>query len=56
MLRILTVDDNPTNLDLTSRMLQRAGYSVDTASGGEHAVPGCDGVRESLECRERRGP
>lgn len=38
MLRILTVDDNPTNLDLTSRMLQRAGYSVDTAAGGEEGV------------------
>jgi CheY-like chemotaxis protein len=38
MLRILTVDDNPTNLDLTSRMLQRAGYSVDTAGDGEEAV------------------
>jgi hypothetical protein len=38
MLHILTVDDNPTNLDLTSRMLQRAGYSVDTAAGGEEGV------------------
>jgi CheY-like chemotaxis protein len=38
MLRILTVDDNPTNLDLTSRMLQRAGYSVDTAGDGEEGV------------------
>jgi two-component system, sensor histidine kinase len=38
MLRILTVDDNPTNLDLTSRMLLRAGYSVDTATNGEDAV------------------
>lgn len=38
MLRILTVDDNPTNLDLTSRMLSRAGYSVDTAANGEEGV------------------
>jgi len=38
MLRILTVDDNPTNLDLTSRMLLRAGYSVDTAATGEEGV------------------
>ena len=38
MLRILTVDDNPTNLDLTSRMLLRAGYSVDTAPDGEEGV------------------
>jgi len=38
MLRILTVDDNPTNLDLTSRMLRRAGYSVDTATNGEEGV------------------
>jgi two-component system, sensor histidine kinase len=37
MLRILIVDDNPTNLDLTSRML-RAGYSVDTATDGEEGV------------------
>jgi hypothetical protein len=38
MLRILIVDDNPTNLDLTSRMLHRAGYSVDTANDGEEGV------------------
>lgn len=38
MLRILTVNDNPTNLDLTSRMLLRAGYSVDTAPDGEEGV------------------
>ncbi len=38
MLRILIVDDNPTNLDLTSRMLQRAGYSVDMATDGEEGV------------------
>ena len=38
MLRILAVDDNPANLDLTSRMLQRAGYSVDTATDGEEGV------------------
>jgi CheY-like chemotaxis protein len=38
MLRILVVDDNLTNLDLTSRMLQRAGYGVDTATNGEQGV------------------
>jgi CheY-like chemotaxis protein len=38
MLRILIVDDNPTNLDLTSRMLQRAEYAVDIATGGEEGV------------------
>ncbi len=38
MFRILVVDDNPTNLDLTSRMLQRSGYGVDTASNGEEGI------------------
>jgi CheY-like chemotaxis protein len=38
MLRILTVDDNPTNLALTSRMLQRPGYAVDTATNPEEGV------------------
>src|SRR5580765_4634318 len=38
MFRILFVDDNPTNLDLTSRMLNKAGYLVATASSGEEGV------------------
>lgn len=38
MFRILVVDDNPTNLDLTSRMLQKAGYLVATAGSGEEGV------------------
>ena len=38
MLRILIVDDNPTNLDLTSRLVRRAGYAVDTATNGEDGV------------------
>ncbi len=38
MFRILVVDDNPTNLDLTSRMLQKAGYGVDIAENGEEGV------------------
>jgi len=38
MLRILVVDDNPNNLDLTSRMLRRAGYGVETAVNGESGV------------------
>jgi CheY-like chemotaxis protein len=38
MFRILVVDDSPNNLDLTSRMLLKAGYGVDTAPSGEEAV------------------
>ena len=45
MLRVLIVDDNLTNLDLTSRMLLRAGYGVDTAGDGE------EGVRMALQWR-----
>jgi CheY-like chemotaxis protein len=33
--RILAVDDNVTNLDVTSRMLQKAGYGVSSAETGE---------------------
>jgi len=38
MFRILVVDDTPMNLDITSRMLLKAGYGVDTAVNGEEAV------------------
>lgn len=38
MYRILLVDDNPTNLDLTSRILRKAGYGVDIATGGAQSV------------------
>lgn len=38
MYRILVVDDTPNNLDLTSRILKRAGYGVDTAENGEEGV------------------
>ena len=38
MFRILIVDDNRVNLEITSRMLQKAGYGVDTASSGEEGV------------------
>lgn len=38
MYRILVVDDNPTNLDLTSRILRKAGYGVDLAPDGEQGV------------------
>ncbi len=38
MFRILLVDDNPVNLDITSRMLRKAGYVIDLAADGEEAV------------------
>jgi CheY-like chemotaxis protein len=38
MFRILAVDDNPVNLDITARMLRKAGYAVDTAVNGETGV------------------
>ncbi len=38
MYRILLVDDNPTNLDLTSRILRKAGYGVDIAQDGAQGV------------------
>lgn len=36
--RILIVDDNDMNLDLLSRRLQRQGYEVAAASGGQEAL------------------
>jgi CheY-like chemotaxis protein len=38
MFQILVVDDHPDNLDLTSRILQKAGYGVATAASGEEGV------------------
>jgi CheY-like chemotaxis protein len=38
MFQILVVDDNLTNLDVISRMLQKAGYRVATAANGEQGV------------------
>jgi diguanylate cyclase (GGDEF)-like protein/PAS domain S-box-containing protein len=35
---LLVVDDNETNLDLLCRRLQRAGYRVTAAAGGEQAL------------------
>jgi CheY-like chemotaxis protein len=33
--RILVIDDNVTNPDVTSRTLQKAGYGVSSAETGE---------------------
>jgi hypothetical protein len=38
MFRILVVDDSALNLEITSRMLQKAGYETDTAASGETGV------------------
>jgi PAS domain S-box-containing protein len=35
---LLLVDDEPANLDMLSRRLQRAGYCVATAAGGQEAL------------------
>jgi two-component system, cell cycle response regulator len=37
-LRLLLVEDEPTQLLLMQRLLQRAGYAVETASNGEEAL------------------
>ena len=36
--RILVVDDEPSMRKVLSRLLERAGYSVETAENGEHAL------------------
>lgn len=36
--RILVADDNETNLMITRRMLEHAGYSVDTVDNGHQAI------------------
>ena len=36
--KILLADDNPMNLDLTSRLLKKKGHEVTTAENGEQAV------------------
>jgi len=35
---ILLADDNPINLDLTSRLLEKKGHKVTTAENGKEAV------------------
>ena len=35
---LLVVDDDPNSLDIAARLLQRQGYQIRTASGGEDAV------------------
>jgi len=41
--RLLVVDDNEMNRDLLSRRLQRKGYSVELADGGEAALKAVEG-------------
>jgi hypothetical protein len=42
-LPVLVVDDNPVNLTVATRLAQRAGYQVQTATNGQEAL---DAVRE----------
>ena len=35
---ILVVDDDPNSLDIAARLLQRQGYRIRTASGGEECL------------------
>jgi len=37
-MRVLVVDDNPVNLKVAERQLQRLGYRVDLAGGGKAAI------------------
>jgi len=36
--KILLADDNPVNLDLTTRLLQKRGHEITTAENGKEAV------------------
>ena len=36
--KILLADDNPINLDLTTRLLEKKGHEVTTAENGQEAV------------------
>jgi CheY-like chemotaxis protein len=36
--KFLLVDDNPVNLDLATRLLERKGHQITTAQNGEEAV------------------
>jgi CheY-like chemotaxis protein len=47
--RVLVVDDNPVNQLVAQRALERLGYAVEVASGGEQAL-------EKLQSVERRHP
>lgn len=38
MTRVLVVDDNPLNVNLARAMLERSGFSVETASSGPAAL------------------
>ncbi|MGV3524841.1 MAG: response regulator [Candidatus Sericytochromatia bacterium] len=40
-MKILLVDDNPANLLLIQKVLQRAGYTSDTAQNGLEALKRC---------------
>jgi DNA-binding NtrC family response regulator len=45
--RLLVVDDEPTQREMLSRILERAGYRVETAPGGREALEAMD--RESFD-------
>ncbi len=46
--RILVVDDDPANLELTVHVLKAAGYEVDTATTGQEAIGALDGAKPAL--------
>jgi diguanylate cyclase (GGDEF)-like protein len=47
-LRLLLVEDEPTQMMLNRRKLQKAGYSVDTANNGEEALEKISGTHYQI--------
>ena len=39
LIRVLVVDDTPDVRNVTARLLEKAGYAVETAGDGEAAEP-----------------
>lgn len=48
MARLLVVDDEPRNAELTAELLRRAGYSVDVAGSGTEALERIDKATPDL--------
>ncbi|SON55725.1 Polar-differentiation response regulator DivK [Hartmannibacter diazotrophicus] len=45
---ILIVEDNPMNLDMLSRRLQRKGYDIETAGDGKAGVEAAETIRPDI--------